>query len=591
MNESLASVSAGLEVPAALSRRAPLNIAVVVHLYYHHLWPEFAAYIRNVPAPFALFVTIPEGSPAAPAILADFPHASVRQVPNVGRDVAPFLALLPELQSFDLVCKVHSKRDTPRHREWRMELLRGLLGSPAQVERIIAGFSERPQMMMAGPRLLFIDGPRHTGDTGKVMTRLGVTTPEQYRFFVGTMFWVRPSLLASFAERYPQSLFVPHEEHDGHPEHAIERLFGASLFADGIEIGLTDGDDPVTILPNNATGALPVEMINFILDRRVVPRHAPTSDQPAPSGASSGAPTMRQLYAAHDGKVSDKWDSYLAHYDRLFAPYRDRNVSILEIGVQNGGSLELTARYFPQAAAIVGCDINPACGELRFTDPRIHVVVGDAGDPATRRSLLIQSRAYDIVIDDGSHRSRDIVRAFANYFPAIRDGGVFIAEDLHCSYWSDHGGGLHHPHSAIAFFQALADVVNHEHWGTGKPARSRLRRFFKAHRTRMSEEDLQHIHAVEFTNSICVVHKRTPEQNTLGRRYLVGRIAAVENAVLPLAGSLPRAPSQAKNPYSLPARPARRKAEPFLVRLARRVDQGLRPLKRAFRRVRRVLRR
>jgi len=55
------------------------------------------------------------------------------------------------------------------------------------------------------------------------------------------------------------------------------------------------------------------------------------------------------LYQAHQGKVSDKWGSYLQSYNDLFASYSNQPVRILEIGIQNGGSLEIWAKYFPNA--------------------------------------------------------------------------------------------------------------------------------------------------------------------------------------------------------------------------------------------------
>src|SRR5207302_204933 len=88
--------------------------------------------------------------------------------------------------------------------------------------------------------------------------------------------------------------------------------------------------------------------------------------------------TLQALYAAHTGKISDKWSLYLSEYERLFAAYRQRPIRLLEIGIQNGGSLELWAKYFEAAEAIVGCDIDPRCADLRFCDPRISVLVADA---------------------------------------------------------------------------------------------------------------------------------------------------------------------------------------------------------------------
>jgi hypothetical protein len=33
--------------------------------------------------------------------------------------------------------------------------------------------------------------------------------------------------------------------------------------------------------------------------------------------------SLWQLYGQHQGKISDKWTSYLSRYEDLFAPYRD----------------------------------------------------------------------------------------------------------------------------------------------------------------------------------------------------------------------------------------------------------------------------
>jgi cephalosporin hydroxylase len=140
------------------------------------------------------------------------------------------------------------------------------------------------------------------------------------------------------------------------------------------------------------------------------------------------------LYTSHTGKVSDKWSSYLSTYDDWFRPYTNRPLRILEIGIQNGGSLEIWAKYFPNASLIVGCDINPLCAELSYDDAHIKVVVGDANTDDIRARIMAFSDTYDIIIDDGSHVSRDIVVSFAKYFPLLAEGGIYVAEDLHCSY-------------------------------------------------------------------------------------------------------------------------------------------------------------
>ena len=142
---------------------------------------------------------------------------------------------------------------------------------------------------------------------------------------------------------------------------------------------------------------------------------------------------LHQLYAEHAGKVSDKWSLYLTEYDRLFDDCRDKPIRLLEIGIQNGGSLEIWSKYFSNATALIGCDINPDCGRLSYDDPRVAVVIGDANAPDVCEQVFQRSPQFDIIIDDGSHLSSDIIKSFALYFPRVVEGGIFIAEDLHCS--------------------------------------------------------------------------------------------------------------------------------------------------------------
>ena len=242
--------------------------------------------------------------------------------------------------------------------------------------------------------------------------------------------------------------------------------------------------------------------------------------------------TLTDLYQSHTGKVSDKWALYLREYDRIFSPYRDQPISLLEIGVQNGGSLEIWSQYFESAQRFVGCDINPDCAKLRYEDSRISVIVGDATSDETRKKVLQQSASFDVVIEDGSHTSRDIVKAFEKYFPILSEGGVFVAEDLHCSYWQEFEGGIFHPYSSVNFFKFLADVINHEHWGVPKKRVELIAGFEKKYSVEISEALLSEVHSVEFLNSICIVRKFRGELNRLGGRRVSGTEECVVEGLL-----------------------------------------------------------
>jgi hypothetical protein len=271
----------------------------------------------------------------------------------------------------------------------------------------------------------------------------------------------------------------------------------------------------------------------------------------ATKAANRGEKTLQQLYAEHDGKVSDKWSLYLAEYERIFAPYRDRPVRILEIGIENGGSLELWSKYFWNATKIIGCDINRDCAQLQYDDPRVSIVVGNANGARTRKRIMEHCDCFDIIIDDASHQSKDIIFSFTKYFSCLNDGGLYVAEDLHCSYWQEFMGGLYHPGSSLAFFKLLVDVVNREHWGLDK-ARSELMLHLEEHyQLHFTEGLLRKVHSLEFLNSLCFIKKQDGQNNVLGPRVVSGRTEAIAPIRL-LNGTRSAQPDQRGNKWTRP---------------------------------------
>jgi hypothetical protein len=262
-------------------------------------------------------------------------------------------------------------------------------------------------------------------------------------------------------------------------------------------------------------------------------------------------PSLLDLFENHRGKVSDKWSSYLPIYARSFERFRDRATRILEIGIQNGGSLEIYRKYFDQGSTIVGCDINPRCQKLKYP-PDIHFVFGNCCEATTREKITLISPRFDIIIDDGSHRSSDIIQTFLMYFPLLEEGGAFIIEDLHASYWQDWEGGLFYTLSSMSFFKLLADVINAEHWGNGKTPEDLICNEFSEYQDLVHSAQLRNIFSVQFFNSICVVEKcSSANAPLLGRRVITGQQAEVESEVLTLNGSKPMRPDQSSNPFSV----------------------------------------
>lgn len=244
--------------------------------------------------------------------------------------------------------------------------------------------------------------------------------------------------------------------------------------------------------------------------------------------------SLASLYAEHTGKVSDKWSSYLTLYEAELGHVRSTVRSILEIGVQNGGSLEIWAKYFPAAHAIVGCDVNPKCANLVYADPRIQVVVGDATLPAVCQQVAKLANGFDVIVEDGSHIPREVILAFLRYWPHVKPGGVFIAEDLHCDYFPSHEGGIARRDIANRFFAELVHVINLEHWAEPNAISTLLREFAPADVVDGAALGAS-IASISFHNSIAIIRKAAnASQTLLGSRVIVGDEAIADARVLAL---------------------------------------------------------
>ena len=222
-----------------------INIAVVIHLYHEEQWSSFNSALSNFKSNFTLFVTVKLGSLISKKILNFYPEASIMQVKNVGRDVAPFLCLLPKLMNFDAVCKIHTKRDGARHTNWRKSLIYGLLGSPQIIEQYIDCFIKEPNLALAGPKDFFLDGPTHEMANKTAIHLMYGRRSEKYGFFAGTMFWCRPSIYIEIANSFPKDCFIEHQDNDEQPEHIVERAFGLIASKLNKKIMLWDGDAEV----------------------------------------------------------------------------------------------------------------------------------------------------------------------------------------------------------------------------------------------------------------------------------------------------------------------------------------------------------
>ena len=57
-------------------------------------------------------------------------------------------------------------------------------------------------------------------------------------------------------------------------------------------------------------------------------------------------------------KKSLKWDKYFPVYEELLSKYKNKRITFVEVGILNGGSLEIWKKYFGENSRIIGIDLN-----------------------------------------------------------------------------------------------------------------------------------------------------------------------------------------------------------------------------------------
>ena len=243
--------------------------------------------------------------------------------------------------------------------------------------------------------------------------------------------------------------------------------------------------------------------------------------------------TVPEHFFAHDGKCCDKWENYLDIYDTEFTRFvaRETPVALLEIGIQDGGSLEIWQKVFPRGSSFTGIDIDPRVASLQY-GASIDVKVGDASDQQVLDGLLADA-TFDVIIDDGSHISKHIIATFVALFPRLRPGGVYCIEDLACSYGQRFGAGLRHPDAAIEWLKRLIDGLHSEYWNPADVDESD--RVFR-------DTYAPWVERVTFYESLTIVAKRAAPKTRPVRRVLTGRTVSQSDHFRIFANEFPRNP-------------------------------------------------
>ena len=120
----------------------------------------------------------------------------------------------------------------------------------------------------------------------------------------------------------------------------------------------------------------------------------------------------RAAWLNHASLVSRHFEVIFHAFDRELP---NRPIKVLDVGVENGGSIEVWQSVLPEGSEIVGLDVRPECANLGLP-----VVTCDVLDELQVREVL-RGRWFDVIVD-----STGVMSPWPWVF--LRAGGKLILE-------------------------------------------------------------------------------------------------------------------------------------------------------------------
>jgi hypothetical protein len=148
-------------------------------------------------------------------------------------------------------------------------------------------------------------------------------------------------------------------------------------------------------------------------------------------------------------------------YPNIFDKFKNEDINLFEIGVDEGKSLKVWKEFYPNCC-VFGLDIQ---SEIFNED--VKIFKGDQSNINDLSNIINQIPKCDIIIDDGSHIAEHQLTTFYYLFEnLLKDGGTYVIEDIECSYWkpSEQIYGYETGHlNLIEYFTKLNHMVNSDY--------------------------------------------------------------------------------------------------------------------------------
>ncbi len=237
--------SENIETPKSFT-----SLAVAIHAFYPEIFGEIIELLeqskfRNL----SLYVTVPsQSSPAIEQLLNKSSYKyQIYIVENHGRDILPFLKILPKIfdDGHQLVLKLHTKGSNHLNKKelWKNDLFEKLIGKGTLAKNVQL-FNQNNMLGILGPTGHIVPMYFYYGANAlhvKMMSdKLGIETRQLQNlcFVAGSMFFARkealmPILHLGLSEN---DFEQENSQLDGTMAHAVERAFGLGLIVSGLKL-------------------------------------------------------------------------------------------------------------------------------------------------------------------------------------------------------------------------------------------------------------------------------------------------------------------------------------------------------------------
>ena len=142
--------------------------------------------------------------------------------------------------------------------------------------------------------------------------------------------------------------------------------------------------------------------------------------------------TREQIRMAGIAAGTDKVSHHA--YERFYADFLcdfDGSGSIVEVGYGNGESIAFWKALYPSAFLYV------IDRDIELEGDGFSVLKCDQSSARQLAQLrnFLADKDIAVILDDGSHIPEHQLMTFNSLFEILRQGGVYIIEDIECSYW------------------------------------------------------------------------------------------------------------------------------------------------------------